>query len=49
VAKPVGPHTLHHGFATDLLVAGYDIRTVQELLGHKDVMTTMIYVVGHIR
>ena len=43
VAKPVGPHTLRHGFATDLLVAGYDIRTVQELLGHKDVTTTMIY------
>jgi integron integrase len=43
VAKPVGPHTLRHGFATDLLVAGYDIRTVQELLGHQDVTTTMIY------
>ncbi|MFI5395830.1 MAG: integron integrase [Candidatus Binatia bacterium] len=43
VAKPVGPHTLRHCFATDLLVAGYDIRTVQELLGHKDVTTTMIY------
>ena len=43
ITKPVGPHTLRHGFATDLLAAGYDIRTVQELLGHKDVATTMIY------
>ena len=43
IAKPVGPHTLRHCFATDLLAAGYDIRTVQELLGHKDVTTTMIY------
>jgi integron integrase len=41
--KPVGAHTLRHSFATDLLTAGYDIRTVQELLGHRDLKTTMIY------
>jgi len=43
IVKNIGCHTFRHSFATHLIESGYDIRTIQELLGHKDVSTTMIY------